>query len=1042
MEMINKYLIYVDLSFLIILIIFMLRGLIIGSKRMLVTSVVKWGLILLLIIFSGNIAEILLKTIKIKGLPVNDFLIDFITEEASLTIEKGSYLETLIYALIKAIASLIVCYSSIVIVSVVIYPIISIIFAILGIRKATKSAPKTIISRSVGLLIGIAVSIIIFITCYMPIYGGLTLANSIEEDISMVSTSTVEPRKELSAYVSTDESEKNTSIILESLSKDYNLCEQYIDNFFVISMNGSKVKIIKEYRNIRTLFPVISKLTNEKDNLKISEEDFNVLVDAVTGTELKEIAIPLTLEILYAKGTFEKNNIEITKEDIYDTNWNKEIGYFDDFLSSLKDTYKLYNKYIDNPKDMIGDQDFSKTFTNNFRLLFKITFINKYGPELLNTLLEKSTEEIDDPTTKKALELINFQENLLDDLEVVFNSLYNIYHLGFINKDVKPDYTKEETKTVVRNLSKDIFNLSFVKGNENNLIEFIYETLELNKYADFSNVDLTKINWEKEPENIANIIIEFTITLGDKDLKDAEILEIFSDNNENLIEVIASSEVIRYGLLPGLNGLIKEEINKTEFSEISDLINIPTDKETLKKDLTVFSKIIPLFEDESINILDDEEKLQSLLVDLLSLSFIKGNEKELFDKLINNFELNDFIDTYGITLNYDIENSEEEGKALASVIYKANKIGTSDLNNINDIVTTKKQELKTLLIAIANSKLIQQSLPKIIDKSLTDMEFNDWKSDWLEQEKTTFHQNEWEEEIDNIIDILDMYQSANIDFNDIQSTDIQNTKQILEKMTELKSIKMDYLATIINDKLKEETNTTKTYLVIPTDMNWKQEINNLFGDDGVYQDITEINAETTYRQYGKILDKLKNLQTLKDTYAEFITDYINNLDDFKNGNLTITLTEENIKKVTSFEDELSIVDDIDFTSDTQNGELIDRLMTSVLLREQTEIYIKDIIKKNELDTYYNADENLSADIDTVNQKIKSTKEDTDPTNDWSWEKEIEIIESFKTQLDDTITAPSKEKVENLKATADKGIITTKALEKVLEKYPALALYLS
>lgn len=1038
MEMINKYLIYVDLSFLIILIIFMLRGFIIGSKKMLVTSVVKWGLILLLIIFSGNIAEILLKTIKIKGLPVNDFLIDFITKEVSLTIEKGSYLETLIYALIKAAATLIVCYSSIIVVSIVIYPIISIILAILGIRKAAKSAPKTFISRSVGTLIGIAVSIIIFITCYMPIYGGLSLANSIEEDISMINTSTVEPRKELSV----DASNENTSFILESLSNDYNICEQYIDNFFVISMNGSKVKIIKEYHNIRTLFPVISKLTNEKDNLKISEEDFNAIVDAVTGTELKEIAIPLTLEILYAKGTFEKNNIIITKEDIYDTNWKKEIDYFDNFLSSLKDTYKLYNKYIDNPKDMIGDEDFSKTFTNNFRLLFKITFINKYGPDLLNTLLEKSTEEIDDPTTKKALELIDFQQNLLDDLEVVFNSLYNIYHLGFINKDIKPDYTKEETKTVVRNLSKDIFSLSFVKGNENNLIEFIYETLELNKYADFSSIDLTKIDWEKEPENIANIIIEFTITIGDKELKDAEILEIFDDNNDNLIDAIASSEVIRYGLLPGLNGLIKEEINKTDFSEISDLINIPTDKETLKKDLKVFSKIIPLFEDESINILDDEEKLQSLLVDILSLSFIKGNEKELFDKLINNFELNDFIDTYGIILNYDIENWEEEGKALASVIYNANKIGTSDLNNINDIVTTKKQELKTLLIAIANSKLIQKSLPKIIDKSLTDMEFDDWKSNWLEQEKTTFHQNEWEEEIDNIIDILEMYQNANIDFNDIQPTDIQSTKQILDKMTELKSIKMDYLVTIINDKLKEEPNTTKTYLVIPTNMNWKQEINSLFDDNGVYKDIIEISPETTYRQYGKILDKLKNLQTLKDTYAEFITDYINNLDDFKNGNLTISLTEENIKKVTSFEDELSIIDEIDFTSETQNGELIDRLMASVLLREQTEIYIKEIIEKNDLDTYYNADENLSTDIDTVNQKIKSTKEDTDPTNDWSWAKEIEIIESFKTQLDDTISAPSKEKVESLKTTADKGIITTKALEKVLEKYPTLSLYLS
>lgn len=1038
MDVINQYLFYVDLSFLILLIIFMLRGLIVGTKKMLITSVLKWGMILLLIIFSRNIADLLLKTIKIEGVNAGDFLINFLSESMELSIQKGSYLETLIYAIIKAVVSLAIGYLAIFVVTFLIYPIISLVLMILGIRKAISSSPKTITSKLGGMGIGVLVSIVVFVTCYMPIYGTMSLATSIEKDMNLIN-------KEETINISTDTSE-NTSIILKTIGDDYNICERYMDSFFVISMNGSNVRIIKEYRNFRTVIPFIAELTESGSETIITEECFNTVVDVLANTELKEIALPVTLEILYANGVFEKNNIEITEDDIYKTDWAKEIGYFDDFLLSLKDTYTLYNKYIDEPINMIGDEKFSSTFKKNIELLFKITIINKYGPEILNQALDKTKTNVDDPTTLKALELIDFQDNLLSDIEIVLNSLYNIYHLGFINKDIEVDYKAEKTATFAQNLAKDIFKLSFVKGKEEKIIEVIYDILELNQYAEFSSIDLTNINWDTEPEKIATIVIEFAKILDGENINDADIMKIFSENNESLINAIASSEIIRYGLLPGLNGMIKEKIKESEYSELSDLINIPTDEEKLKNDLTVFTKIIPLFEEEDTNILDDEEKLKSLITDLLSLSFIKGNEKELFEKLINNFGLKDFIDNYGLTLDYNVENWEEEGKTLASLAYQANKLGMENLNNFDELITTKKDEVKELLITITNSTLLQKSLPTLIDKTLTDMQLENWKSEWLENEQTTFHKNEWLEEINNLIETLEMYLDYNLSFDNfdkISASDVSKIKNILDKMTDLRSIKLNYFIEIINEKLNAETGTTTTYLVVPSDMNWKQEINSLFGEDGVYTDILNLNNDTTYREYGKILDKLKNLQTINDdSYYTFIADYIQNLDDYKNNKITISIDKETLKKVTSFEEELAIIDEIDFTQETQSGEIIDKLMTSVLLRTQTETYIKDIIKKNDLDSYYDVDNNLSADIDLVNQKIKATKEDEDPTNDWSWSKEIEIIENFKTKLDETISSPTEENANELKEIAGKGIITSKALEKVLEKYPVLKMWIS
>lgn len=1038
MDVINQYLFYVDLSFLILLIIFMLRGLIVGTKKMLITSVLKWGMILLLIIFSRNIADLLLKTIKIEGVNAGDFLINFLSESMELSIQKGSYLETLIYAIIKAVVSLAIGYLAIFVVTFLIYPIISLVLMILGIRKAISSSPKTITSKLGGMGIGVLVSIVVFVTCYMPIYGTMSLATSIEKDMNLIN-------KEETINISTDTSE-NTSIILKTIGDDYNICERYMDSFFVISMNGSNVRIIKEYRNFRTVIPFIAELTESGSETIITEECFNTVVDVLANTELKEIALPVTLEILYANGVFEKNNIEITEDDIYKTDWAKEIGYFDDFLLSLKDTYTLYNKYIDESINMIGDENFSATFKKNIELLFKITIINKYGPEILNQALDKTKTNVDDPTTLKALELIDFQDNLLSDIEIVLNSLYNIYHLGFINKDIEVDYKAEKTATFAQNLAKDIFKLSFVKGKEEKIIEVIYDILELNQYAEFSSIDLTNINWDTEPEKIATIVIEFAKILDGENINDADIMKIFSENNESLINAIASSEIIRYGLLPGLNGMIKEKIKESEYSELSDLINIPTDEEKLKNDLTVFTKIIPLFEEEDANILDDEEKLKSLITDLLSLSFIKGNEKELFEKLINNFGLKDFIDNYGLTLDYNVENWEEEGKTLASLAYQANKLGMENLNNFDELITTKKDEVKELLITITNSTLLQKSLPTLIDKTLTDIQLENWKSEWLENEQITFHKNEWLEEINNLIETLEMYLDYNLSFDNfdkISASDVSKIKNILDKMTDLRSIKLNYFIEIINEKLNAETGTTTTYLVVPSDMNWKQEINSLFGEDGVYTDILNLNNDTTYREYGKILDKLKNLQTINDdSYYTFIADYIQNLDDYKNNKITISIDKETLKKVTSFEEELAIIDEIDFTQETQSGEIIDKLMTSVLLRTQTETYIKDIIKKNDLDSYYDVDNNLSADIDLVNQKIKATKEDEDPTNDWSWSKEIEIIENFKTKLDETISSPTEENANELKEIAGKGIITSKALEKVLEKYPVLKMWIS
>ena len=1039
MELINKYLIYVDLSLAVLLVIFVLKGLISGTKKMLVTSVLKWGLILLLVLFSGQIADVLLQTVKIEGKILNVYLLEKLATAMKLDITPGGYVETLIYALIKAVTSMLIVYLSVAIVTIVVYPVVSIILAICGVRQKANDGKKTLASRGVGMILGVLVTIVIFITCYMPIYGSVSLAKTIETDVNQMSKKDNGPSESLAIELP----EENNSYVMKYLAKsEYNVFEKYIDNYFVVSMNGTKVKMIKEYYNIRTLIPIITKYTNaEKGSYKgISSEEFSTIINFLTGTNLKEIIIPVGLEVCISKGTFEKNEIEITEDDIKDTDWKKEIGYFDDFLESLIDTYNLYKKYENNPKDILGDEEFVQVVTKNFEELLNMYIINNYGVDLLNKALEKEAEKTEDTKVKEILNIIEFKDNLIDDVRIICSTIYDIYHLGFINKDVKPDYNSTKTQDVIKDLFNGVFSLSFIKGNEQKILDIFYTMFTFDKYLDRSTISLDKVNWENEPTALANIVIEYTKLLGENKISKFDVNLICGENNKELINAICESDLIVYGIVPVMNSMLKEKITTTNFGELADIIDIKSDKKLLKNDITIVLEILPTIKDtENLSdILNDEDKTQTLLVNMFNLSFVKGNEQTLIEKLITTFSLNEFLEAYGITLDYNVSDWSLEAKKIGTFLYQANKIGidglTTSLTNIND---ENKEDIKHLLYAISESQLIQKALPQMIDKTLTDEGLEDWKSSWLVSQKTTFTKELWKPEIDNLIDVLQMYQTNNIDFGNIKTEDLENVRNVLYKMSEIRSIKMGYMLSIINDELKEQTGTTEIYLTEPTNMDWKKEIDLLFARGGIYEMVTSIDDTTTYREYGRILDKVKELQSLGSNYYGFILDYVNNLPACKDGSINLDLTEENLRAVTSFEEELAIIDSIDFNATTQSGELIDQIMKSKLFRPQTISYIEEIIIANNLEEYYDTND-IATDIDVVNARIASSKEDSDETNDWSWTKEIEVIESFNDKLNETISNPTEANALELKTIAEQGTITTKALENVKTKYPIIA----
>lgn len=154
------------------------------------------------------------------------------------------------------------------------------------------------------------------------------------------------------------------------------------------------------------------------------------------------------------------------------------------------------------------------------------------------------------------------------------------------------------------------------------------------------------------------------------------------------------------------------------------------------------------------------------------------------------------------------------------------------------------------------------------------------------------------------------------------------------------------------------------------------------------------------------------------------------------------LSDSVLNSISSWENELKLLDSIDINAPMQSGETIDTIMESVLLKRHVKDYVLEIIEEKNLSEYYLA-ENIEQDIDKVNEYIDETALDSDPNNDYSWQKEVDNLTAFSNKFEEIKAGNvTEESVKELKDLAEAGIITKDIYAKVLEENPALNEYLN
>lgn len=1076
--MILKYMMLtLDCVVLITLIAYILRGLISGTAKTLSTTGVKWILILILLIFSEKIAETIITISYVNFGSIQEVVVSEFSTATGMNLAQDSYQHTyeLVCNLTICITRLAVIMVGLILINLVIYPIISLILMICGVRKSINKIGKPLLSRLGGVVLSVIAFVGIFIIIYMPIYGTMAFSATIMEDVKILEenlpTTEEENTQNLNKFDyfsypqldnTTDQVEEiiegyNSSLIYRMLKNDQgkmNIAEKYVDSLITIKTKNGKIKMIAEYYNFREVFPIIAQASQTEDKLYLSVSDVNILLKVLQETKLIGVALPISVEFLISNQTFEKYNIDASK--LVNVNWHEEIKCINDILAKSVELYEVVVEYQDDYKAFLGDDRFVVIVPELVDLLYQLDMIQEIGLDYADVKVDELIEEkYSENEIGRILALIELKENIVGDVENACKLLNNAYKLGIVTQEINEiDFTIPEKTSILETMITQVFDFSFIKGNEKELIMIGLDALEAEKYIDVETLEMDTINWNTEPVALASIVGEYLKLIDGNDVKDFQVA-ITKDNNDQLIEALTSSTIFTNVLLPVVDGIISQKLVEEELLELADIIKFSS---LSNADLTAeLKKLVQIIRDlETLGVMDgniqltDEDTICDLLQQALSLKIIGDDQAVIITTLLDYAGLTQILADAGIVIDTSNVDWDQEAIILSKLIVQINNLDSTDLSGIINNVTTENQvEISNLLKTILQVQIIQKSFPMLISDAFEKEGLADWTSEWLTNQKTNFVEDEWLDQIDKILDLVVYYQTEGIDLGSLTVEKVSTIKALLEKMLEIKLFSLNPLIGLMNTELQTYVNTTKNYLTIPDTIQWSTEVEILLGENGIYPMLMAFNDETTFKQYGILLDIMLKSSIISGGFYEFVGDYIKTLSVYEQGILTdADISQDNLELVTSWENELELIDRIDLNSDIQSGETLDLIMQSVLLRRQITVYVINIINDQGLGEYYSENE-ITSDLNAVNKRIDDGKITiVDTTDDWSWAKEINAIQEFSVKLDLIITnlessnPPSNDDIQELKMIANTGTITKKILERVCERYPQLAILIS
>ncbi len=536
----------------------------------------------------------------------------------------------------------------------------------------------------------------------------------------------------------------------------------------------------------------------------------------------------------------------------YHANWDKEATILGDaagHIVEIINTHDISKLEI----TILTEKD------ENNEYIFKPIINDISKSELLKNIFVNYVNTIKlDETTKEVFDIINF--NVIKTMtENEFNDEF-INLLEMFDLLVNMNFISEENIKLDSELMKQLINKAlnsiFIKGNENELVKFALNQIEIEGLNYESLIGDYQANWEEEAIILGDTVADI-IKLTNEHKIDKFTLDILvkKDSNEEYIFKPLISDISKSGLLKHvfinyidhieLDEESKEILDLLDISIVKDISNEQFESELLKL-LDVIDTAISMNFTSSEDIKVDKVLIEKLILTLFDSIFVKGKEQQIIEYILKTTNLDTVLQENNIILNYTNVNWETEPQCLVDIFVAILDLGDLNSFDIGTLLEDRTEEIETKIInlmdAFGRSDIFKDSIFIMIETMVKNI---DYEVTFTEEEKQKVLQNTWAVEIQNLFDLIDFCTDKlgdTTNYNTITGT------EITEMMTKASStvIATKILGTVLNEMLGDE------YLAINPKV------------DGVYKyDFTNSETlSTTAIDIGALVDLKNHAQNL------------------------------------------------------------------------------------------------------------------------------------------------------------------------------------
>lgn len=826
----------IDMIAIVIFLWFVLFGFIRGWKKSMLNAIAFLVPFFIIVLLSDVIAKSLID-INFFGLGsikdlISSYVESVITDQGGLSDDTIIIVEGMAVAIMK-IAIYVLAFTVAWLVSLILKLIFKLTLKrFLYGKEKIKRSPR-MSERLIGLGTGAVRGILMVFIFFAPLMGVLNFADLFLQDMPIIQEITdtddgaTQMSKELYEINKLHE-DINGSILYNVLNvgkggdDGVGLAGSFFGSLISIKTEAATLNIVKEYGNLRQVFPVIKKVieTNEDaENIitlsNLTQEDINAVTNMIKNTEILKLVAPIVIDF---NCNMLENEEGVDNSELIATlrsmELNKEIDIFASAINKTFETCYVIEINLDSPEDLLLEECLADNASEIFSILLdSILFEEILLPRISEELIESMGEE-------KGLENILTPENLGLFLRSDVETLLKVYQTmntnnnlhNFIFHDEELVYDTEGAIQSLENSIIQLFNLSIIDGNESVLLEFVFDSLDeesLNYDVLFEGVN---IDWDSEISIIASIVCQF-VELKDMFFSDdfdiVDLLEKDENNKyklDDLFNEVSKSNLLKGILVNFVDDLLEED---SEYEDIFEIIDL--DKLTQITNEDVYLELVRILDMldvlNEMNIFGEEEPVidSESVVDIITLLFdsvlIEGNESSIIDYIIEISEIDVEFDQYGIELNLDNINWETEPDRfieLINAIFAFGDITEFDFEVFfGEEINENKDKIINLITAFDNSQIFGPSLEGLINSLLSETEYNISLSS---DDFIGIRENTWNVEINNLVDVITYARDKIENITDSSMITGSEIKEIMIKASNT-VIATKILGTALNDLL-------------------------------------------------------------------------------------------------------------------------------------------------------------------------------------------------------------------------------------------------